>query len=64
MNKDELNVEFENLSKVLQKIDAIITLNTSGKFIIAHEKTIGVRQMVMNSLVRIKSHIGDENVQA
>lgn len=55
MNKEELELEFENLSKVVQKIDSIISLNTSGKFIISHEKTIGVRQMVVNSLIRIKN---------
>lgn len=63
MNKEELELEFENLSKVLQKLDTVITLNTSGKFIISHEKIIGIRQMVVNSLVRIKSHIGEDNVQ-
>jgi hypothetical protein len=55
MNKEELEIELENLTKVVQKIDTIISLNNSGKFIISHEKTIGVRQMVVNSLIRIKN---------
>jgi hypothetical protein len=57
MKKAEIEFELENLKKILQKMDTIINFNLSGKFIVSHEKIIGVRQMVLNSTLRLKDHL-------
>jgi|688.fasta_scaffold320850_3 hypothetical protein len=57
MKKEEIEFELENLKKILQKMDTIISFNISGKFILSHEKIIGVRQMVLNSTLRLKDHL-------
>lgn len=57
MNKEQLEIENENLLKILHKLDSVISLNQNGKFIIAHEKIIGTRQMVLNSITRIQREL-------
>lgn len=61
MKQEELEIELENLKKILQKLETIINLNMSGKFIVAHEKIIGVRQMIVNSILRIQDASGIKN---
>jgi translation elongation factor EF-4 len=55
MKKEDVDFEVENLKKILQKIETIINLNINGKFIVSHEKTIGVKQMLLNSILRMQS---------
>lgn len=62
MNKEEIELELENLKKVLQKIETIINLNMSGKFIVSHEKIIGVKQMIINSVIRMQNIQESKNV--
>jgi len=57
MKKEEIEFELENLKKILQKMDTIQSFKIYGKFILSHEKTIGVRQMVLNSTLRLKDHL-------
>ena len=57
MDKEKLEYEIDNLMKVLQKVDSIINFNMSGKFIVSHKKTIGVRQMIINSILRLQSQL-------
>ena len=61
MKKEEIEFELENLKKILQKMDTIISFNMSGKFILSHEKIIGVRQMVLNSTLRLKNYLEKTN---
>ena len=46
MTKEDIEMEVENLKKCLLKLDTVISLNLSGKFIVSHEKVIGARQIV------------------
>jgi len=61
MKKEEIEFELENLKKILQKMDTIMSFNMSGKFILSHEKIIGVRQMVLNSTLRLKNYLEKAN---
>lgn len=57
IEKEELELEIEELNAIRCKIETIINLNLSGKFIISNEKTIGVRQIVLNSILRMQEII-------
>jgi len=57
IEKEELELEIEELNTIRCKIETIINLNLSGKFIISNEKTIGVRQIVLNSILRMQEII-------
>lgn len=61
MNKEQIKIEFENLSKALQKLDNAISLNLSGKFIVSHEKIIGARQIIMNGLIRMQNYLEEKD---
>lgn len=64
MKQEEVDIELDNLKKILQKIETIINLNMSGKFIVSHEKTIGVRQMILNSIMRMQASQNTEHSDA
>lgn len=54
MNKEELEIELAELNIIRCKIETIINLNMSGKFIVSNEKIVGVRQILLNSIVRMQ----------
>jgi hypothetical protein len=62
MTKEEIEMEVENLKKCLLKLDTVISLNLSGKFIVSHEKVIGARQIVLNSIMRMQSSLQEQDV--
>ena len=62
MTKENIEMEVENLKKCLLKLDTVISLNLSGKFIVSHEKVIGARQIVLNSIMRMQGSLHDQDV--
>jgi hypothetical protein len=62
MTKEDIEMEVENLKKCLLKLDTVISLNLSGKFIVSHEKVIGARQIVLNSIMRMQSSLQEQDV--
>jgi len=62
MTKENIEMEVENLKKCLLKLDTVISLNLSGKFIVSHEKVIGARQIVLNTIMRMQGSLHDQDV--
>jgi hypothetical protein len=62
MTKEDIEMEVENLKKCLLKLDTVISLNLSGKFIVSHEKVIGARQIVLNTIMRMHGSLHDQDV--
>jgi hypothetical protein len=62
MTKEDIEMEVENLKKCLLKLDTVISLNLSGKFIVSHEKVIGARQIVLNTIMRMQGSLHDQDV--
>jgi hypothetical protein len=62
MTKENIEMEVENLKKCLLKLDTVISLNLSGKFIVSHEKVIGARQIVLNTIMRMHGSLHDQDV--
>jgi hypothetical protein len=62
MTKENIEMEVENLKKCLLKLDTVISLNLSGKFIVSHEKVVGARQIVLNTIMRMQGSLHDQDV--
>jgi len=62
MTKEDIEMEVENLKKCLLKLDTVISLNLSGKFIVSHEKVIGARQIVLNTIMRMQGLLHNQDV--
>ena len=62
MTKEDIEMEVENLKKCLLKLDTVISLNLSGKFIVSHEKVIGARQIVLNTIMRMQGSLHSQDV--
>lgn len=62
MTKEDIEMEVENLKKCLLKLDTVISLNLSGKFIVSHEKVIGARQIVLNTIMRMQGSLHNQDV--
>ena len=62
MTKENIEMEVENLKKCLLKLDTVISLNLSGKFIVSHEKVIGARQIVLNTIMRMQGSLHNQDV--
>jgi hypothetical protein len=62
MTKEDIEMEVENLKKCLLKLDTVISLNLSGKFIVSHEKVVGARQIVLNTIMRMQGSLHDQDV--